>query len=163
MELAENFFSQKSVLSRGRSVTPFFGWNAPFPPPKKNCLSSEANIGLFVQNFNNGSTSQLRSIFHFGKYKIFFFVSQWQCVHTLSSCTYWPQLRCAPIKFGRCIKLNTINVKVLYKQADMGFAAEAGFFLGGERERFAQKKGAKLHPRATVFEKKNLLKAQYIL
>jgi hypothetical protein len=32
------------------------------PPQKKTCLSSEANIGLFVQNFNNGSMSQLRSI-----------------------------------------------------------------------------------------------------
>ncbi len=62
MELAENFFSQKSV-ARGRSVTPFFGQNALFPPPPKNCLSSKANIGSFVQNFNNGSTSQLWSIF----------------------------------------------------------------------------------------------------
>ena len=46
------FFSQKSV-ARGRSVTPFFWAKHPLPPPpKKNCLSSEANIGLFVQNFN---------------------------------------------------------------------------------------------------------------
>jgi hypothetical protein len=37
------------------------GKTPPFPP-KKNCLSSEAYIGLFLQNFNNGSTSQLRSI-----------------------------------------------------------------------------------------------------
>ncbi len=42
----------------------------------------------------------------------------------------WPQLRRAPIKFGRFIKLNNINVKVLYKQANIGFAAE-DFFLGG--------------------------------
>jgi hypothetical protein len=28
------------------------GETPPFPPQKKNCLSSEANIGLFVQNFN---------------------------------------------------------------------------------------------------------------
>ena len=63
MELAENFFSQKSVIARKRSVTPFFGAKRPLPPPpKKNCLSSEANIGLFLQNFNNGSKSQLRSI-----------------------------------------------------------------------------------------------------
>ncbi len=62
MELAENFFSRKSVIARKRSDTPFFWAKRPLPPPRKNCLSSEANIGLFVQNFNNGSTSQLRSI-----------------------------------------------------------------------------------------------------
>ncbi len=44
----------------------------------------------------------------------------------------WPQLQRAPIKFGRFSKLNNINVKVFYKQADMGFAAEAVFFGGGE-------------------------------
>ncbi len=64
----------------------------------------------------------------------------------------WPQLRHAPIKFGWFIKLYNINVKVLYKQADMGFAAEAGyFFWGGERGCFAPKKGVMLHPRATDF------------
>jgi hypothetical protein len=52
---------------------------------------------------------------------------------------YWPQLRRAPIKFGRFIKLYNINDKVLYKQTDMGFAAEAGVFLGG--------KGAVLPPK----------------
>ena len=62
MELAENFFSQKSVIARKRSVTPFFWAKRPLSPPKKNCLSSEANIGLFLQNFNNGSMSQLQSI-----------------------------------------------------------------------------------------------------
>ena len=56
------FFSQKSVYPAEGALHPFFGRNAPFPPPQKNCLSSEANIGLFVQNFNNGSTSQLQSI-----------------------------------------------------------------------------------------------------
>ena len=55
-----------------------------------------------------------------------------------------PQLRRAPIKFGRFIKLNNINVKVLYKQANIGFAAEAVFLGGGERGRFAQKKGVTL-------------------
>ena len=44
----------------------------------------------------------------------------------------WLQLRRAPIKFGRFIKLYNINVKVLYKQANIGFAAEAVFFVGGE-------------------------------
>ena len=52
---------------------------------------------------------------------------------------YLPQLRRAPI------------VKVLYKQANIGFAAEAVFFWGGERGRFAQKKGVTLLPRATDF------------
>jgi hypothetical protein len=47
-----------------------------------------------------------------------------------------PQLRRAPI------------VKVLYKQANIGFAAEAVFFGGGERGRFAQKKGVTLLLRA---------------
>jgi hypothetical protein len=41
---------------------------------------------------------------------------------------YWPQLRRAPI------------VKVLYKQANIGFAAEAVFFWGGKGA-FHPKKG----------------------
>ncbi len=36
----------------------------------------------------------------------------------------------------------------------MGFAAEAGFFLGGERGRFAQKKGVTLHLQVTDFQEK---------
>ncbi len=48
-----------------------------------------------------------------------------------ASLSNWPQLRRAPIKFGTFIQLHNIDVKVLYKQTDMGFAAEAGFFLGG--------------------------------
>jgi hypothetical protein len=38
----------------------------------------------------------------------------------------------------------------------MGFAAEAGFFWGGERGRFAKKKGVTLHPRATFFQEKKI-------
>ncbi len=53
----------------------------------------------------------------------------------------WLQLQCAPIKFGWFIKLYNINVKILYKQADMGFAAEAGFFLGGGKGAFRPQKG----------------------
>ena len=49
-------------------------------------------------------------------------------------------MRRAPIKFGRFIKLYNINDKVLYKQTDMGFAAEAGFFLGGKGAVSPQKK-----------------------
>ena len=84
------------------------------------------------------------------------------------------------------MKLYNINVKVLYKQVDMGFAAKAGLFFwggkgafrpkkgcnapsagygfprkkgslfwaGGERGRFAQKRGVTLHPRATDFQEK---------
>ncbi len=52
------------------------------------------------------------------------------------------QLWCAPI------------AKVLYKQANIGFTAEAVFFGGGERGRFAQKKGVTLLPWATVFWEK---------
>jgi hypothetical protein len=36
----------------------------------------------------------------------------------------------------------------------MGFTAEAGFFLRGERGRFAKKKGVMLNPRATDFREK---------
>ena len=52
----------------------------------------------------------------------------------------WPQLRHAPIKFGRFIKLYNINDKVLYKQTDMGFAAETGFLGGGKGAVLPQKK-----------------------
>ncbi len=46
------FFSWKSV-AHGWSVTPFFGAKRPLSPLKKQtCLSSEAHIRLFVQNFN---------------------------------------------------------------------------------------------------------------
>ncbi len=76
----------------------------------------------------------------------------------LLATSYWPQLRRAPIKFGRFIKLNNINVKVLYKQADMGFAAEAGFFLGGEGGVSPPKKGVTLHPQATDFQEKKILR-----
>jgi hypothetical protein len=51
----------------------------------------------------------------------------------------------------------------LYEQADMGFAAEAGFFSAGERGCFAQKKGVTLHRQAMFFREKNLPKAQYVL
>jgi hypothetical protein len=36
----------------------------------------------------------------------------------------------------------------------MGFAAEAGFFWGGEKGHFAQKKGVTLHPQVTDFREK---------
>ena len=138
---------------------------------------------------------------------------------------HWPQLRRAPNKFGRFIKLYNINDEVFYKQTNMGFAAEAGFlgggkgpfcppkrcnspsagygyprkkysassirivsyckydvyfnkydmysivgidkkavfWGGGERGRFAQKKGVKLLPLATDFWEKNSPQAQYVL
>ncbi len=52
---------------------------------------------------------------------------------------YWPQLRRAPIKFGRFIKLNNINIKVLYKKANIGFAAEEFVLGGGEGGVFPKK------------------------
>ena len=70
----------------------------------------------------------------------------------------WPQLRRAPIKFGRFIKLYNINDKVLYKQTDMGFAAEAGFFLGGEGAVLPQKKVYRSIHRLRISEKKILRK-----
>ncbi len=42
----------------------------------------------------------------------------------------------------------------MYKQADMGFAAEAGLFFWGGMGRFAPKKGVTLHPRAMDFREK---------
>jgi hypothetical protein len=42
----------------------------------------------------------------------------------------------------------------LYKQADIGFAAEAVFLGRGRRGRFAPKKGVMLLPRATDFREK---------
>ncbi len=59
----------------------------------------------------------------------------------IASETHWPQLRRAPIKFGWFNKLYNINVNVLYKQADMGFASEAGLFLGGGKGAFCPQKG----------------------
>ncbi len=53
------------------------------------------------------------------------------CVKMIFPLYHWPQLQRAPIKFGWFIKLYNINVKVLYKQANMGFAAKVGFFWGG--------------------------------
>jgi hypothetical protein len=41
-----------------------------------------------------------------------------------------------------------MNVKVLYKKANMGFDAEAGFFWGGGRGHFSTKKDVTLHPQA---------------
>ncbi len=38
----------------------------------------------------------------------------------------------------------------------MGLAAEAGFFWGGERGRFAPKKGVTLHLQATDFQEKKI-------
>jgi hypothetical protein len=66
----------------------------------------------------------------------------------------WPQLRRAPIKFGRFIKLYNIIGKILYKQADMGFAAEAGFLGGRKGGVSPKKKGVTLHPRVTDFREK---------
>ncbi len=57
-----------------------------------------------------------------------------------------PQLRRAPI------------VKVLYKQANIGFAAEAVFLGGGERGRFAQKKGVTLLPQDRPISEKKILR-----
>ncbi len=46
------FFSWKSV-AHGWSITPIFGAKRPLSSQKKQtCLSSEAHIRLFVQNFN---------------------------------------------------------------------------------------------------------------
>ncbi len=52
----------------------------------------------------------------------------WMASHVPQEMSDLPQMRRAPI------------VKVLYKQTNIGFAAEAVFFGGGERGRFAQKR-----------------------
>jgi hypothetical protein len=52
----------------------------------------------------------------------------------------------------------------LYKQADMGFAAEAGFFWGGVKGAFQPKKGCDAPSASYGFpRKKNPLQAQYVL
>ncbi len=68
------FFFLEIRNLRMERYTFFLGKTPPSPPQKKTCLSSEAHIGLFVQNFIinvvyfnkssklNGSTLQLRSI-----------------------------------------------------------------------------------------------------
>jgi hypothetical protein len=56
------------------------------------------------------------------------------------------------------------SIKVLYKQANMGFAAEAGFFLGGGKGAFHPKKGCNAPSASYGFPtKKNPPQAQYIL
>ncbi len=71
---------------------------------------------------------------------------------------YWPQLRRAPVKFGWFIKLYNINVKILYKQADMGFAAEAGFLGGGGgKGAFCPKKGCNAPSAGYGFPRKKIL------
>ncbi len=49
-------------------------------------------------------------------------------------------------------------VKVLYKQANMGFTAEAGFFLGGGKGAFCPKKGVTLRLQAMDFREKKILR-----
>ncbi len=44
MELAEIFFSQKSVYPAEGALPPFFGRNAPFPPPSKKTASAAKPI-----------------------------------------------------------------------------------------------------------------------
>jgi hypothetical protein len=47
----------------------------------------------------------------------------------------------------------------LYKQADMGFAAEAGFFLGGGKGAFRPKKGCNAPSAGYVFSRKKSSKS----
>ncbi len=54
---------------------------------------------------------------------VFFCSFIWLCVNC-NNCN-WLQLQRAPIKFGRFIKLNNINVKVLYKQANRACGSSA--------------------------------------
>ncbi len=61
---------------------------------------------------------------------------------------------CLGKMFGRFIKLYNINVKVLNKQTNLGFAAEAGFFWGGKGGVSPQKKGVTFHPQVTDFREK---------
>ncbi len=71
---------------------------------------------------------------------------------------HWPQLRRAPNKFGRFIKLYNINDEVFYKQTNMGFAAEAGFFGGAEGAVSLQKKVWRSIRRLRISKKKILCK-----
>ncbi len=53
-----------------------------------------------------------------------------------------------------------INVKVLYKQADMGFAAEAGFFGGGGKGAIFPK-GCNAPSAGYGFPRKKILRKLY--
>ncbi len=61
----------------------------------------------------------------------------------LEICSPWMELALHPFLGWNAwfIKLYNINVKVLYNQADMGFAAEAGLFFLGGKGAFRPKKG----------------------
>ena len=56
MELAENFFSRKSVIARGRSVTPFFWAKGPLsPPPKKTASAAKPILACFYKTLTMGA------------------------------------------------------------------------------------------------------------
>ena len=64
MELAENFFSQKSVIARKRSVTPFFWAKCPLsPPPKKTASAAKPILACFYKTLTMGARRSC------GKYK----------------------------------------------------------------------------------------------
>ncbi len=68
-----------------------------------------------------------------------------------------------PLSLDDLLNHTTLMLKFCTNKPIWAFAAEAGFFWGGERGRFAQKKGVTLHPWATDFREKNPLQAQYVL
>jgi hypothetical protein len=56
MELAEIFFSQKSVIARKRSVTPFFGAKLPLsPPPKKTASAAKPILACLYKTLTMGA------------------------------------------------------------------------------------------------------------
>ena len=56
MELAENFFSQKSVIARKRSVTPFFWEKRPLsPPPQKTASAAKPILACFYKTLTMGA------------------------------------------------------------------------------------------------------------
>jgi hypothetical protein len=56
MELAENFFSQKSVIARKRSVTPFFWAKRPLsPPPKKPASAAKPILACLYKTLTMGA------------------------------------------------------------------------------------------------------------
>ncbi len=65
MELAENFFSQKSVIARKRSVTPFFGEKRPLsPPPKKTASAAKPILACFYKTLTMGARRSCGQFYH---------------------------------------------------------------------------------------------------
>ncbi len=68
MELAEIFFSQKSVIARGRSVTPFFWAKHPLSPhPKKTASAAKPILACLYKTLTMGARCSCGQLSYFEK------------------------------------------------------------------------------------------------